>query len=103
MTFMNKAVAFCIRSTVPATNLPAPTGDLGRLSESLGSPGEGKTPEGPQEGAQEEQEGRPESVTPLARYDLRISLRVGQGRFDDDCSGSFARSTVLPIVHESSS
>jgi hypothetical protein len=59
-TFMNKAVAFCIRATVPATNLPAPATDLGRLSESLGSPGEGKPPEEPQEGAQEEQEGGPE-------------------------------------------
>jgi hypothetical protein len=57
---MNKAVAFCIRATVPATNLPASTGDLGRLSENVGSPGEGKPPEGPQEGAQEEQEAGPE-------------------------------------------
>ena len=31
-TFMNKAVAFCIRATVPATNLPAPAGGEARLS-----------------------------------------------------------------------
>jgi hypothetical protein len=29
---MNKAVAFCIRATVPATNLPAPAGDEARRS-----------------------------------------------------------------------